>query len=45
MADVKQLYKDAFAAFARGDLDTAVEGYQKAGEADPSFSLAWQGLA
>ena len=45
MADVKQLYKDAFAAFARGDLDDAVEGYKKVAEADAGFSLAWQGLA
>lgn len=45
MADVKQLYKDAFAAFARGDLDAAVEGYKKVAEVDAGFSLAWQGLA
>ncbi len=45
MADVKQLYKDAFAAFAGGDLDAAIEGYKKVAEADAGFSLAWQGLA
>ncbi len=45
MADVKQLYKDAFAAFARADLDGAVEGYKKAVDADPGFALAWQGMA
>ncbi|MBW2280654.1 MAG: tetratricopeptide repeat protein [Deltaproteobacteria bacterium] len=45
MAEVKQLYKDAFAAFARGDLDAAVEGYRRAVETDPGFALAWQGLA
>lgn len=45
MADVKQLYKDAFGAFARGDLDGAIEGYKLAVEADPGFALAWQGMA
>jgi tetratricopeptide (TPR) repeat protein len=45
LADVKQLYKDAFGEFARGDLDAAVEGYKRAVEADAGFALAWQGLA
>lgn len=45
MADVKQLYKDAFATFARGDLDGAVAAYRRVVEADPGFALAWQGLA
>jgi len=45
MPDVKQLYKDAFAAFAAGDLDLAVEGYRKVVDVDPSFALGYQGLA
>ncbi len=45
MADVKQLYKDAFGAFARSDFDAAIDGYKKVVEADPAFALGWQGLA
>ena len=43
--DLKAIYQEAFAAFARGELETAVEGYRAAIEADPRFALAYQGLA
>lgn len=45
MAEVAALYKEAFAAFTRGELDTAVAGFEKAIAADAAFSLAYQGLA
>ncbi len=45
MSDLKALYKEAFAAFARADYPAAIEGYQKVIEIDAGFSLAHQGLA
>lgn len=45
MADVKAMYKEAFRAFARGDYDEAIAGYQKVVELDPRFALAFQGMA
>ncbi len=45
MADVAALYKEAFGAFARGETDQAIAGFERVVEADPSFALAYQGLA
>ncbi|MCP4007557.1 MAG: tetratricopeptide repeat protein [bacterium] len=45
MADLKQLYQQAFDAFARGDHEAAIEAYQQVIEVDSGFSLAYQGLA
>jgi tetratricopeptide (TPR) repeat protein len=45
MADVKSMYKEAFRAFAEGDHDEAIAGYQKVVELDPGFALAFQGMA
>ncbi len=45
MADLKVLYQEAFDAFLRGEFDVAIEGYRRAIETDPRFSLAYQGLA
>ena len=45
MAEVAALYKEAFGAFARGETDAAIEGFQRVIEIDPSFALAYQGLA
>ena len=45
MADVKQMYKDAFQLFAKGDVDGAIAGYRAVIDTDPSFSLAYQALA
>ena len=45
VADLKAMYREAFGAFARGDLEAAVDGYRAAIEADPGFALAYQGLA
>jgi len=45
MADLRALYQEAFDAFTRQDYDEAVTRYQRVIEADPSFALAYQGLA
>ena len=45
MADAKAMYKEAFAAFVRGELEVAVEGYEAAAAADPTLALAYQGMA
>ncbi len=45
MSEAKTIYKEAFQAFARGDVDTAIAGYQRAIASDPGFGLAYQALA
>jgi tetratricopeptide (TPR) repeat protein len=45
MTDLKALYQEAFDAFLRGEFDAAIDGYKRAIETDPQFSLAYQGLA
>ncbi len=45
MADLRALYQLAFDAFTRQDYDEAVTRYQHVIESDPSFALAYQGLA
>jgi len=45
MSDAMRIYKEAFQAFARGDVDTAITGYQNAIATDPTFSLAYQAMA
>jgi Flp pilus assembly protein TadD len=43
--DARALYREAFQHFAGGRLEEAIEGYQKALEADPTLALAWNGLS
>ncbi len=45
MAEVAAMYKEAFGAFTRGELEEAVAGFQKVIEADSGFALAYQGMA
>jgi tetratricopeptide (TPR) repeat protein len=45
MAEAAALYKAAFGAFTRGELDAAIEGFDKVIEADADFALAYQGQA
>jgi tetratricopeptide (TPR) repeat protein len=45
MADVRVMYKEAFRCFAEGDYDAAITGFGQVVELDPSFSLAFQGMA
>ena len=44
-ANVKQMYKDAFQRFAKGDVEGAIAGYHEIIGLDPGFSLAYQALA
>ena len=39
------MYKEAFGFFTSGELESAIDGFQKVIEADASFTLAFQGLA
>ncbi|MEE9281534.1 MAG: tetratricopeptide repeat protein [Myxococcota bacterium] len=45
MSDLRALYQEAFDAFVREDYDEAVRGYLAVIDSDPSFVLAYQGLA
>lgn len=45
MSQAADLYKQAFAAFTRGENDAAIEQFLKAVELEPGFGLAYQGLA
>ncbi len=45
MADLKEMYREAFDLFARQEYDAAVESYRKLIAEDSSFVLAYQGLA
>jgi tetratricopeptide (TPR) repeat protein len=45
MADVIAAYKEAFAKFARGELDAAIQGYKDVIAQDASFALAHQALS
>jgi len=45
MSDALRIYKEAFQAFAKGDVETAIAGYQRAIASDPGFGLAYQALA
>ena len=45
MSELRAKYQEAFEAFARQDYEAAVAGYRHVIELDPSFALAYQGLA
>lgn len=45
MPEVAAMYKQAFGAFTRGELEEAIAGFRKVIEVDPRFTLAYQGLA
>jgi Tfp pilus assembly protein PilF len=45
MSELRAKYQQAFEAFTRRDYAAAISGYQAVIEADPSFALAYQGLA
>jgi len=45
MADVLQMYKEAFRLFAGGQLDAAIDAYRKVLEIDPDHALTYQGLS
>ena len=41
----KQLYKQGFAAFAKGEVDDAIARYREAIAAAPGLAIAWNGLS
>ena len=45
VSDARSLYREAFGHFASGRDDQAIEGYRRALEVDPEFTLAWNGLS
>ena len=45
MSALKAKYQEAFDAFVGGDYPAAVARYEEVIAADPSFALAYQGLA
>lgn len=45
IANARAIAKEAFALFAKGSLDDAVERYRAAIGADPGLPIAWNGLS
>lgn len=45
MSDARTLYKEGFQHFANDRIDEAIACYRRAAEADPSLSIAWNGLS
>jgi Flp pilus assembly protein TadD len=45
MPDARHIAKEAFALFAKGQIDEAVARYREAIEADPTLPIAWNGLS
>jgi Flp pilus assembly protein TadD len=44
-APAKAIYKEGFALFVKGEVDQAIERYQRALELDPTLAIAWNGLS
>lgn len=45
MSDARSVYREAFQHFAKGELETAIEGYQRAIALDENLAIAWNGLS
>ena len=45
MPDARDIAKDAFSLFAKGQLDEAVARYREAVDADATLPIAWNGLS
>jgi Flp pilus assembly protein TadD len=45
MSGARALYKEGFQHFANDRIDEAIACYRRACEADPSLSIAWNGLS
>ena len=45
MADLKEMYKAAFDAFAKQDYTASIAAYKELLELDPNFPVGYQGLA
>ena len=44
-SNARDVYREAFQHFARGELEEAIEGYQKAIALDSDLAIAWNGLS
>ncbi len=45
MGDIRAMYQEAFDHFSEQEYDLSIAAYQRVNEADPTFVLAYQGLA
>ncbi len=45
MTEARTVYREAFQHFAKGELEEAIAGYQRAIELDESLAIAWNGLS
>jgi tetratricopeptide (TPR) repeat protein len=45
MSDARSVYRQAFQHFAKGELEPAIAGYQRAIEIDGELAIAWNGLS
>jgi tetratricopeptide (TPR) repeat protein len=45
MSDARSVYREAFQHFAKGELEEAIAGYQRAIKLDDSLAIAWNGLS
>ena len=45
MSEIRALYQEAFDHFAEQEYDLSIAAYRRVNEADPTFVLAYQGLA
>lgn len=45
MSEARSVYREAFQHFAKGELEEAIAGYQRAIELDDNLAIAWNGLS
>ena len=45
MSEARNVYREAFQHFAKGELEEAIAGYRRAIELDQSLAIAWNGLS
>ncbi len=45
MSEARSVYREAFQHFAKGELEEAIAGYQRAIALDDRLAIAWNGLS
>ena len=45
MSEARSVYREAFQHFAKGELETAIDGYRRAIALDENLAIAWNGLS
>jgi tetratricopeptide (TPR) repeat protein len=45
MSEARSVYREAFQHFAKGELEDAIAGYQRAIDLDGGLAIAWNGLS